>query len=160
MENNNNILPSPKKSIQILSIIHLVLSLGIIFFGTIVYLQVSETNFDISKTDDTFFYLVPILAIGGIWVSNFLFNQKINEIPKNTTLIEKLAAYQTASIIKYALLEGPAFLGIIAFMEDGNLLYLLISGLLVLYLFYQKPTKDKIEIDLNLSEEQKYQLNK
>jgi hypothetical protein len=73
--------------------------------------------------------------------------------------MEKLSGFQTALIIKYALLEGPALIGIVAFNNNGNLLYLIISGILLLYLIIQRPTNDMIETRLNFTLQQQNQFN-
>jgi len=49
--------------------------------------------------------------------------------------------------------------GIVVYMRTSNFLYLIISGVLMLYFLTQRPTKDKIENDLNLSYEDKIQFD-
>lgn len=63
--------------------------------------------------------------------------------------------YQTALIIRFSLLNGASLFGIVCYMQTGNLLFIIISGLLALYFLSLRPTKDKIENDLNLSYEDK-----
>ena len=64
--------------------------------------------------------------------------------------MEKLNGFQSASVVKYALLEGPALLGIVAFMNEGNQYFLIISLLLLGWLIMQRPTRDRVERDLML----------
>jgi len=71
-----------------------------------------------------------------------------------------LAGYQAASLIKYALLEGPALLNIIWFSLTGNLLYLTIGGVMILFLFIQRPKAEKIEKELELKSDHKRQFYK
>ena len=53
--------------------------------------------------------------------------------------------YQTASIVRWAILEGGAFL--ILFLKPELAIFGL---LLILYLFLVKPTKEKIEAELDI----------
>lgn len=67
-------------------------------------------------------------------------------------------AYQSATIVRLALLEGPSLFGIVGFLLTGNLIFLGISGALIACFIYQRPTRQKIEDDLNLSYEEKAEL--
>jgi len=58
--------------------------------------------------------------------------------------------FQTASIIKYALLEGASLFSIVIFSNTQNLTYLIIGVVLIGYLYLQRPTKSKIESALDL----------
>lgn len=79
-------------------------------------------------------------------------NEKLRTIPD---LAEKLTTYRTFLIINYALIEFPAFLAIVLFMLTGNKLFVILAVLLIFYLSRNKPTKEKLYIDLNLSENEK-----
>ena len=67
-------------------------------------------------------------------------------------------AYQTALIIRCAFSEGASLLGIVAFLITGNLVYLLLTGLNIIYFIWIRPTKQKIEDELNLGYEEKADL--
>jgi hypothetical protein len=103
--------------------------------------------------------LVPAIAVSGAFASNFIYNKKIGELTSLESLKDKVMGYQTACIIRYALLEGPALFGIVSYMQSGNLLFLIIAGALIVYFVSLRPTKEKIEMDLNFSFEQKTTFN-
>ena len=159
MENKNNELTA-KGFIKTISIIHLALMSGLLLFGTYVYLQNNEWELILSNSNDIFFFIVPVLAISGILLGNYLYKKQIDTLSNNNSLKGKLVGFQTASLIKYALIEGPAFLGIRVSMNNGNLLYLIISTGLIAYFFTQRPTREKIERDLNLNRELKDEFRK
>lgn len=59
-------------------------------------------------------------------------------------------------IVRFALCEGPALFGIVVTGITHNLFYLLMSAIIVLYmLLILRPTKDRVETDLNLNFEEK-----
>lgn len=158
MENKTTQL-TPNGFIKTLSIIHLALLSGLIIFLIIAYTQNKVWQLNLNDTSDVFLFIAPILAVGGILVGNFLYNNQINALSNKNSLREKLTGFQTASIMKYALIEGPALLAIVSSMNSGNLFYIIIAIALIVYFYFQKPTKEKIESNLKLNSEQKMQFN-
>ena len=159
MSNTTAVL-TPKSFIKTLSIIHLGLMAGPFLFGVVIYSQTTDSYMDYSNTEDIFIYIVPIIAITGIFVGNLLFKQKMRSAGELDGLRPKLFQFQTASLIKYALIEGPALLGIVAFDNTSNLTYLYIAGILILFMYLLRPTKEKIALGLDLKGEEKAQFNK
>ena len=139
-----------KTFLRTFSIIHLALVAGVAIFGLMIYMQTTEQELNLDYSGDVMFFVVPILAIAGIIAGNFLYAKHIKKLDSKTTLLEKLNGFQTASIIRYALLEGPALLGIVAFLNEGNQYFLIISLVLLAWLIAQRPTRDKVERDLKL----------
>lgn len=159
MENNQPIAFTPKSFIQRITIIHLALIMGQLLFSGVSYSLV-ETNFlSFDFGSDVFVMLVPAIAVSGAFASNFIYNKKIGELTSLESLKDKVMCYQTACIIRYALLEGSALFGIVSYMQSGNLLFLIIAGALIVYFVSLRPTKEKIEMDLNFSFEQKTTFN-
>ncbi len=153
-------LLTPNGFIKTLSILHMSLIMGPVLFGTVIYFQTQNASLNFSDTDDIYLIIVPIVAVSCIFLGNFIFKQSIRNIPKTIGLRQKLARFQTASIIKYALAEAPALFGVVAFMITGNMAYLTISVVLILYFFMLKPTKEKIERSLDLKGDEKSQFNR
>lgn len=148
---NNSPPFTPKLFLKTIRIIHIALVAGVLMFGFVMFSITENQKMDLSYTGDVMFFVVPIMAIAGIFVGNYIYGNHIKGLASKNTLREKLAGFQTASIIKYALLEGPALLGLVAFMNDGNQYFLIISLFLLGWLILQRPTRDKIERDLMLS---------
>ena len=107
-----------------------------------------------------YFGIAFAIGVIGVFLSNYLYKKNINSLKDKSSLREKLTGFQSASIISYAPLEGAALLGIVAAYKYPNIFYLIISALLIIYLFYRRPSKDKIERDLELNSELKNQFNK
>ena len=64
--------------------------------------------------------------------------------------------YLQACVVRYAFIEGAAILSTIAFRLNNHIFYLVISLLLILYLFKLRPSKDKVinELQLKLKDQQ------
>ncbi|MFK7811246.1 MAG: hypothetical protein AB8B59_02055 [Maribacter sp.] len=149
----------PKSLIRILTIIHASLSLGLVIFAGFAYLQngsFSATN----NADDLFIYVVPVIAMAGYFGSKFVYQNLIRNLPKEESLSKKMQRYQIANIFKFALLEGPAFLALGIYYISGNALHLVIGLSLLVYLFFQRPSFEKLksELPLSLEEEKEFDI--
>lgn len=157
MINKQPVVQSPNTFLKTISIIHLALIAGQIMFAAVTFMITNKTT--TGQRDNVFIYVVPIMAFTGLAVSNILFKTLVNKIDGQSPLKTKLAAYQSALIVRFALLEGPSLFAIVSFMLTGNLIFLGISGAIIAYFIYLRPTKQKIEDDLNLGYEEKAELD-
>lgn len=147
-------------SLKTLSIIHLALCSGVFIFGFIMFSKTNSTEIILDDSNDTFKYIIPSAAIIAFFLSNFLFKSQLNSISENAELKEKLVKYQSASIVKYAILEGTALFSIVIYNLTSNFLYLLIASGMLLYLILQRPTLSKIISDLDLKGNEKQDFEK
>lgn len=141
--------------LRTLTIIHSGLCAVLLLFGIFAYYQNGGFMARMNP-QNIFIYIVPIAAAAGYFLSQLLFKKQVHAISYEETLSTKLGKYQIASLLKYALLEAPGFLALMAYSWSGNALYLVIAIALIVYLFIQRPTAEKIKKELPLSlEEQK-----
>jgi hypothetical protein len=141
--------------------VYYVLIAGQVIFGLALLLLTMTGNFDPEDAllRTVFMYLVPILAIGGIFASIKIFKSKLNVARDADGLTEKMNNYRGVLIVRFALLEGPSFFAIVSFMQTGELLFLAVSGMIVLYFFTLKPTREKAVSDLELTENDSFTIN-
>ena len=123
-----------------LKLIHLAICAGMI----LAYIFVGQFSMEQLKgqeigSDDLVYLAIPIVAF---FLSNFMFKSQLKQVDSRASLEDKLPVYQTASIIRWAILEGGAFL--ILFMKPDLLIF---GILLILYLVYMRPTEEKIVND-------------
>lgn len=138
-------------SLKILSLIHASLVFGLLVLSIFSYFYGVGfvSNFNIKG--DVFIYIIPLLAMFGYFGSKYIFRKQLLTINTSDALALKMAKYQSASIIKYALIEGPAVLAFVIFMRDGYTLYFTIAVCLLLYLAFDRPTKTKLFQDVQLT---------
>ena len=125
-----------KEYFKILKIMHLALLIGLSAFTLIVYLLSINGGIiaDNSDLDNLFQYIAPTLIVSGIIASYLIQKNKVNKIKLKTNVIEKLTDYRSAFIIKFALLEAPAFFAIVIFILTANLIYLVyIMPIIILF---------------------------
>src|SRR5471030_821542 len=108
MTYNDNIKQTPAGFLKLISIIHLALLGGQMVFGIVAFAESTKVYFDVKYNGDPFIFIAPILAIGGIVAGNLIFKQLLTALESKTSLSEKMMGYQTALIIRFALLEGPS----------------------------------------------------
>ncbi|QFZ54525.1 MFS transporter [Oceanihabitans sp. IOP_32] len=132
-----------QQKIKVIQIIHFALCLGLIiaylFLGDINAL--TQFNFDSSNTAHIMYILIPVMAY---LLSNFLFNSQLKNIDASLKLEEKITFYQSASIMRWAVLEGAAFL--ILFLNKD---FMIFGILIIIYLILIRPTQDNIVMKLS-----------
>ena len=67
---------------------------------------------------------------------------------------ERFAVYRSACILQWALIEGPCLFCIIGFFLTGNYAFMALAGVLIILFAMQSPTKAKVMLHLNLSEQE------
>jgi len=147
----------PNALLKILKIIHIALCVGLVLFTGFAYLQIGD--FSKANADSSLMlYIVPTIAVVGYFGSKYLFKNLIQKISKEDSLTEKLQRYQSASIVQYAVIEGPGFLSIMTYYSTGNMLFLAIAVCLIAYLYSLRPTLEKLknELDLNFEEQKEF----
>jgi DMSO reductase anchor subunit len=147
----------PLSTIKALAVMHFSLLVGqLMFAGIAFYLKYTQVIRDVIKDEEVRLLVVPgLLGVAVVLVmASFLsFKKKIAVIRKSEQAVtEKLTAYRAASIIRWAMLEAPVLLIIIAYLLTGKqVLWGVIAVLLLLFL-YTKPTVAKAASELGITE--------
>lgn len=136
-----------------LSIIHLGLFFGVALLVGLFYLKTEVIISNKSADEEITRYIFPLLGLAGILASKYVFNSKMGLLKRQHSLPQMLSGYMAACLMRYALVELPAFLNIIWFSKTGDMLYFAVALALVVYLLWLRPTKTKIENDLALKGE-------
>lgn len=147
--------PTPPLPVKGLLILHFALFAGQIIFVLIATLLVSLNLFPeiLGKYGPEMILLSALIEVIAIILSKMLFKRKLKKINKNTlSLSQKLQAYRSANITRWAILEGAALIVIVLFLLTNQFLILFIV-LALLFIFYTtRPTAPNIATDLGVSE--------
>ncbi|MGG6229271.1 MFS transporter [Tenacibaculum sp. SDUM215027] len=123
------------QKIKTLKIIHLALVAGVTLAFTI--LGDFKIMFDMVIDNSSLMYaFIPAIAYVA---SNFMFKNMLRKVQKDASNEEKFAIYQTASIVRWAIIEGACFL-ILILKPD----FLLLGVILLIYLILLTPKKTQI----------------
>jgi len=132
-----------EQQIKIIQIIHIALTLGV----TIAYFFLSDlTSFNdlfiLPEIDLNSIY-IAITPISAYILSNIIFKSMLRKFDKKLRIEANLGAYQTASLIRWVILEGAAFFIIISKPE-----FILFGAMLIIYLALLRPSERTIAQDL------------
>ncbi|MEN2487855.1 MFS transporter [Flavobacterium sp. B11] len=130
------------EKIKALQIIHLAICAGtIIAYYIIGDLSLETLHVPVIDTASIIYLAIPILAIV---LSSILFKTQLKQIDPKLKLEDKMPIYQAASIMRWAVLEGAAFL-ILILKPD----FILFGILILVYLIFLRPTTERIDNDLS-----------
>lgn len=147
----SNLQPiSPKSFLKTLTLLHLAFTIASFALSLIILFVLDNyIVFNIENLDSVY-YILPIVALTIVYMSSVVFKNLIKSINKNQALKDKLAKYQTASIVKYAMIEGPAILCSILALITGQLVFIVITWCIIGYLYLVKPYDESVIKDLKL----------
>lgn len=131
-----------QEKIKTFKIIHLALCAGLIMAYIILGQITSLEALKLPVLDnESFVYLsFPIAA----FLASFgLFKSQLKKANPKASVEENLPVYQTASIVRWAILEGAALLLLILKKE-----FILFGILIIVYLLLLHPTENRIKKDL------------
>lgn len=130
------------EKIKTLQIIHLAICAGtIVAYYILGDLSIEKLRIPVIDSSSIIYVLIPFLAFA---LSSFLFKSQLKQIDPKLKLEDKFPIYQTASIMRWAVLEGAAFL-ILILKPD----YILFGILILIYLIFLRPTAERIDNDLS-----------
>lgn len=144
--------PVAFKSLQIL---HRSLLAGQVIFAVITFYLVYTNSFreDFQYLDKILQVVAIVFSAGGFYIGGFLFKRKLlhaREMMGNPT--EKFSIYKAASLLQWALLEGPCLFVLVCFLLTHNYAFLVLAAVLILLFVLMAPSKIKIALQLQLSE--------
>lgn len=124
-----------------LRIIHLAICAGVI----VAYLIIGKPtiqNLTIKgiAAPDFIYLMIPVLAF---LLSNHMFKTQLKQADAKSGLEGNMGLYQTACIIRWAILEGAAF--ILLFVKPG---FMVFGILIIVYLLTLHPSETKAKNDL------------
>ena len=149
----NNYNKIPQGYIKSLKIIHLALVIGQIMFlviSVIINRMIGPMYSGDKSMNTLLFYVVPLLTIGCVVVSMMFYKSKISQVHESDDLDIKLSVYRSANIIRFALLETPSFLAILAYLFSGNWIFLMYMVIIVVFFFVFRPTIENFSKEMKL----------
>jgi hypothetical protein len=141
-----------KNYLQTLSIITYAQIANLIMFSVLVYfLKQNGVVSDDHGLAHIFLYIVPAFVVASMSAGYFAFGAMINKIGSTLALNEKLKQYQTAFIVRMALLEVSGLLGAVAAVLSGELYFLAAPLMITIVIFLLRPAVFTIVEELRLS---------
>jgi hypothetical protein len=130
-----------KEKLKIIKTMHLFLVAGLAMAYFLIG-DLESMNFLEYKEIDASNFIYIVVPIIAIILGNYLYKDQLKNVDKRLKLEEKIGTYQTASLIRWATIEGAAF-----FILFYNTEFVLIGMLLILYMLFLKPSEQKMKLD-------------
>lgn len=151
-------IQQPVSNIKALSLLHFSLLIGQVVFAAIAYyLFYSGTLKPMAAGENTKYIVMGVGALGFLMVIlSFSLYRKKTERLRNSNIPakDKLISYRAANLIRWAMLEAPVLLAIIAFMLTGHYNFLLLAAAILIGFISTRPTAPKAAAELGISEEE------
>ncbi|MFC0878533.1 hypothetical protein ACE01N_18205 [Saccharicrinis sp. FJH2] len=150
-----------KQFFRTINILFLALFAGPFLFACIAVFMNSGENlrFQFFSSEEPVFIAATTLAIIDLFVSRIMYRYQIKRYNKDDKLHVKMATYQTAVIIRLALIEGASLLLIVSFFLSANLTALIFLGLMFIQFYFFKPSREEAIRDLHLNYNETAQVN-
>jgi len=135
-----------------LQLIHTAFSIAILLFALVSFtLAKDQIHFSMLVDEKApFFPLFPIMGIVLTALGFFIFNRQVASVDHTATADEKIMRYQTAFLIRCALIEAGALMNTVAFLLVGNTVFLIIVAFCFLAFIMIRPNKQRMIDALNL----------
>ncbi|WP_285059840.1 hypothetical protein [Pedobacter ginsengisoli] len=132
--------------LKIMQVIHIAFCAAITGFAIVALIMRKERiHLDLSlDNNDPYFPLFPVLAVISVAVGFYMFNKQIRSMDPMLGGDDKIAAYQTAFILRCAFIEAPALLNVVGFLIYGNMVYLIVAAAVLVVFILTRPTKQHV----------------
>lgn len=143
---------TPRITLRTLKTLFFSVITGAVLFGSVVVLM-HDGQLDLSvPKDDPLFLALLFLCLAAIPVSRLIPNLLLKQLAAESPLKSKLAMYQKVLIMRLAMWDAPALLGLVVCMMSGNWMPLLVSLICLVYMSRFYPSSENIRDTLGLSE--------
>jgi hypothetical protein len=146
-----------KKQFKTLNLIYVAIlgSLSVAAIFSVVYIFKSGALPVFDAENQAVIKSIVIIAIlVGIPISHIFFYKKIKHIDSSLAIIVKMKLYQTAFMIRIAMLEAIGLLAMIGYLVTADKSFLYMFGVVFVLFLIHAPTRSKLINDLNLTEEE------
>lgn len=124
-------------------------------FSFFVLYTISSDSPQLIDLDNPLSFIPIGFAIILIPLSSYMFNSTLKQnLLEKTELQQKLAAFQTAHIIKMALLEGGALFAVVASLSTNTYVNLIVFAVLLSIMLISTPSVFKLTETLNLTSQE------
>ncbi len=105
----------------------------------------------------TFYFLLATMffTFMAILGGKMIFNKFLHGAKSENELSLKMKRYVTAIIVRFAIMETAAIFSAVAIFLTGSHYFLILIAIVLFFFIFEKPSKEKVAMDLNLSPEER-----
>lgn len=150
-----------QNSFSQLVVIQAALIVGVVIVTVVMLVLHFAQTISVSVDDkfSAYFLLASILftfiaIIGG----KVVFTNLLIKIIAKENLEQKMKGYLTAVIIRFSFAEAAVIFSAAALLLTGSLYFLVMIAIVFFFLIIERPTRDKVAMELNLSPEERLEI--
>lgn len=130
--------------LKTIKIIHMAICAGVIIAYILIGNITSMDNIKLPNLNisSSIYILIPFLAI---YMSHFMYQSQIKNVDVTLKIEEKIPFYQTATIIRLAILEGAAFF-ILVIKPD----FICLGFFVIMYMIFIRPSENQFKKDFKI----------
>ena len=131
------------EKLKTIKIIHLFLCAGIIAIYVLMgnLTQPETLKMPVINSASMVYLALPILAF---LIGNFLYKSQIKKVTRESSLDQKFMMYQTASIMRWSIIEGLTL--VLLFLQPD---FIAFGLLMIMYLLFLRPSEDQFKRDFD-----------
>ncbi len=142
---------SVKAFFYTLHVIHAAFIVGLVFFLSVTfYLNASRRQEEVTG-HGIWIWLMLFLVLGGMVLSFLIYRLRIRQARKIESFRSRMAAYQTALVIRWGILDTSALVVIIAYSVTGNYVFFFMTLAVIAVLLWGRATKKSLIADMQLN---------
>lgn len=150
---------SAKKAVSTIKIVHFALISGLTLFVLITSYLIISGSIGGGSLDFPFIQYIPaLIVIAAFLLSTFVFKDSVKKITTSASLQSKIAGFNTAHIMKMALLEGAGLVTTVLALKSADLIMISAPIVIIILMLFQTPSAFKLEGLLGLTPEEKEEL--
>jgi hypothetical protein len=134
-----------------IQIIHLTLCMAPAIFLIIVFVLNTNTLPKAAFGTDPLYFMTPVMAAGALIAGEMLFKKHLSAIKTELELSERLMKYQSAFIVRQALIEGATLFNVVAYLLIRHSFFAIIALVLILLMLTLRPSKFRVAEHLQLN---------
>ena len=144
--------------IKPLKLIHGSFCFSIFLFATVVCLLNKDLlifDFTLAHPDtntNILSFIAVIFTVAAMNLGTYLFNKQIEKIDVVSSDESKFVKYQTAFLIKCALLEAASIFSIMMCLITYNFYFIVVAAFSFIALWLMRPTKEKVYATLQIND--------
>jgi hypothetical protein len=151
---------SGKQALMTMRIIHFAMMAGLVLFGVVTfYLNSANSEIVTHPQRDALLLVAGAFTLMAVGLSPILFKQQLtSKLTESDDLRSKLAKYQTAHLIRSAVLEGAGLFATVISMLTRESMTLAALAIIIGVFVLSIPSAFSLERDLQLSAAEKQEL--
>ncbi|MEQ8582699.1 MAG: hypothetical protein RIC30_02495 [Marinoscillum sp.] len=151
---------SAPNALKTTKIIHTALMTGCLLFGVVVLVLNAQAPTGSTRDQEFLLYLPAVFLVFSAVVSSVLFKKTLKQgLAHSADLQQKMAAFQTANIVRMAFYEASGLIAVVVCFLTGDLYNMLILLVVVLVFLMKMPTPHRIAKEVGLSDAEQAELS-